>query len=273
MCIIAVISNKQQLLSEKMIRKCWDSNPDGAGFMYTDQEEPWKIVVRKGFMNLQDLLDAWKEYKLKPRTVGYTVIHFRIGTSGGKTASMTHPFITYNDDVDTTQAIAHNGIIDIPHDRAVRSDTAQFAEMIREMTRSVDWVQCDFTRRMVELFVGEWNKIVVLTGDRVDIMNEESGELDNMGRWWSNGGWRARKSRLKNVCDPRLWGKDDHVTDDVEDEDDDPRVIKPPAYAGDPPVHDKGEKWEWDSVWDCWVCTQGKREGAIAMPSGKYFGK
>ena len=307
MCILAVIKHNQPLLSEKMLRKCWNLNPDGAGVMYTDQSDPSRIVVRKGFMEYKDLLDFWRGYRNEhdnTREHGFTVIHFRIGTSGGKRPEMTHPFVLYNDEMDTTQAIAHNGII---HGlgRADASDTAVFAERIRQTTKSVEWVDCLFTRMMVEEYIGSYNKLVVLTGDKVTIFNPESGELDpRTGIWWSNAGWRSRDP---GVCDPRKWANRSSASTMIRHAwslDDEPFTPPKPAGkpaevmsegtitieegeeanyynatkhaplkidVGTPPHHRPGETWRYHMKWECWICTHGQRKGAIALPRQEYI--
>ena len=305
MCIIAVISHKQPLLSERMLKKCWNLNPDGAGVMYTDQTNPSKIHVHKGFMDYKSLAKFWKGYRAThddTRTSGFTVIHFRIGTSGGKTPAMTHPFILYNDNEDTTQALAHNGMIQI-QTRVDASDTAVFCEKIRDFTKSVEWVDCDFTRLMVEEFIGDYNKLVVLTGDKCHIFNPQSGDIDpRTGIWWSNAGWRSRDP---GTCDPRQWrtnkpykGVDDWedyylappvtkavppkpaqvmdgtLTDVDEDCEDYYDAIKHTAMAfkvGTPPLHRPNEVWRFHMKWECWICTEGERKGAIAMPHEEYI--
>jgi len=101
------------------LHDAWNSNKDGAGFMFRADN---KIRIRKGFMQLHALVEALKaegfvedNVLTKEREIA---LHFRIATSGGVCAERTHPFpITkyYNiqertaHDVDS--AIMHNGVI------------------------------------------------------------------------------------------------------------------------------------------------------------------
>ena len=91
MCVIIVGS----FLPEKLLRKAWDANPDGAGFWTNGK-------VYKGFMNFSDFLACYRKTK-KGRD---TVAHFRIATHGPVTPENCHPF--YHGET----VLFHNGIVD-----------------------------------------------------------------------------------------------------------------------------------------------------------------
>lgn len=116
MCIIAIKSKKQELQKKEILKTCWQHNPDGAGYMFTNNN---KVVIKKGFMTFDEfynsLLNDYNKYNLINNNL---VLHFRIGTSGGINKEKTHPFpLTNNiDELNKTEltskiGIAHNGVI------------------------------------------------------------------------------------------------------------------------------------------------------------------
>lgn len=192
MCI--AILNKSNQLSRKTLKNCWDSNDDGAGFMY----------VRDGVLNV------FKQPNTSPADfdslyVAYAtafkhrdkhtpmVLHFRIATHG-MTPEFLHPFL-----VTDTLGFVHNGIINGlgTHDY---SDTAFLRDMLRElpepMTGNVQGlVGTQIMLTMLHKFIGAGNKLIFLdnTGD-FEIVNEEAGMWDD-GNWFSNSSYKERGVR------------------------------------------------------------------------------
>lgn len=93
------------------IEECFYMNPDGAGLMYPDGG---LVQIRKGFMDLDTYLAAIADV---PEDVPL-VLHMRIGTGGGNTPGLTHPFPVV-DSLDMIRAtnssvplaVAHNGVL------------------------------------------------------------------------------------------------------------------------------------------------------------------
>lgn len=110
MCVILSCESGKRP-TKRLLESCWDSNPDGAGFMYP---ENGMVHGFKGFMDLESLADALASV---PEDVPLCV-HFRIGTSGGHDGRVTHPY-PVTDDLDMLHAaewesphgIAHNGVL------------------------------------------------------------------------------------------------------------------------------------------------------------------
>ena len=117
MCIIIAKEKNGRLPKEEELKRSFEYNSDGAGFMYVDNGE---VVVDKGYMtwnsfigHYEKLLKRYNNFKDKS-----LVIHCRIGTSGKNTPGNTHPYpISDNAKVlrkkhfRTDIAMAHNGII------------------------------------------------------------------------------------------------------------------------------------------------------------------
>lgn len=94
-----------------IIEECFYANPDGAGLMYPDGG---LVQIRKGFMDLDTYLDAIADV---PEDVPL-VLHMRIGTGGGNTPGLTHPFpvcdgldFMHATDIRIPLAVAHNGVL------------------------------------------------------------------------------------------------------------------------------------------------------------------
>lgn len=130
MCIIAISEKGVRQPNENEIRTMFRRNPDGAGYMYI---EDGRVVIKKGFMHLGDLLDSLKEDAFTEDDV--VVYHFRISTQAGVQDTMTQPFPWSPELWDMkilwlscSLGICHNGIIRLTTNRFDReySDTARF---------------------------------------------------------------------------------------------------------------------------------------------------
>ena len=114
MCVIAFSPKGTDIPSEQQIRQMWNHNPDGAGYAYVNKKG--KVVYKKGFMSLKELL---AEFEVPERFKNTNfAIHFRIGTSGKNDQATCHPFPVSNcfGDLRKTSGEAdsvlfHNGIL------------------------------------------------------------------------------------------------------------------------------------------------------------------
>lgn len=129
MCVIAVKPSGVDIPKEQRIKEMWDTNKDGAGFMYRDADG--NVVISKGYMTYEDfdraLLELSEKHDVKDIPM---ILHFRITTHGGTSAENTHPFpVTSNVkalqalDVKAKLGVAHNGIISSVKDEKTLSDT------------------------------------------------------------------------------------------------------------------------------------------------------
>ena len=114
MCVIAFSPKGIDIPDEDTLRQMWASNPDGAGYAYTDKNG--RVSFSKGFMSLEELLDDLKDPS-KFKNTNFA-IHFRIGTSGKNDAKTCHPFPVSDNFYDLTQTkgtadavLFHNGIL------------------------------------------------------------------------------------------------------------------------------------------------------------------
>lgn len=130
MCIIAV-KEKGYKLNKEYVENCFLYNPDGAGFMFVDNN---KVHIEKGFFDvdkyIERLEEIWESKKLEEKNL---VMHFRISTSGGISKETCHPFPISNKlnklrktEINCGSGIVHNGIIGKYATEKKMSDTQRF---------------------------------------------------------------------------------------------------------------------------------------------------
>lgn len=130
MCVIAAKPAGVAMPTTDTLIDMWYANPDGAGFMYADKGV---VHIRKGFMELDDFLDAIDALSNKYELVKLPlVMHFRITTHGGTKPENCHPFpitdslgVLKKLDSRAKVGVAHNGIIPITPRKDI-SDTMEY---------------------------------------------------------------------------------------------------------------------------------------------------
>lgn len=136
MCVIAIKKRGVEFPKDDSISAMWDTNSDGAGFMYAHKD---KVIIEKGFMKLSDFQNAIKKVSkaIKKDGVNMTdipmVLHFRITTHGGTSPQLTHPFPISSQerhlkalDLTCDLGLVHNGIISSITTQVGLSDTATY---------------------------------------------------------------------------------------------------------------------------------------------------
>lgn len=119
MCVIVYKPVGKKLPNLDILEKCFNKNPDGAGFMLPVNN---KVVIHKGFMTFndfkKDIERTLKRNHVKDVTKLPIVLHFRISTQGGKQAGLCHPYPMCRDyakmrqlECESNIALCHNGII------------------------------------------------------------------------------------------------------------------------------------------------------------------
>lgn len=83
MCLLALAYKRK--ITREGGENAFRANPDGAGV-------GWRIESRthivKGFITSRDFLSFYDEFDVVPH-----IVHFRLGTSGGRCPELTHPFV------------------------------------------------------------------------------------------------------------------------------------------------------------------------------------
>ena len=177
MCI-AIMKSESKKINKATLQRCYNANPDGAGFMYAEDK---KLTVKKGYFTFKDF---YKEYK--PHENKQVLLHFRIKTHGPIDKKNCHPFLVNNG-----LGFIHNGIISGYGDNK-ESDTIAFNNAILKKLVAKHGNNSLFDDPMVELIenVIGYSKLVFL--DRhgnYKIMNEDKGEWKD-GIWYSNSSWK-----------------------------------------------------------------------------------
>ncbi len=137
MCIVIIKPSDKKMPKRKVLKNCWDNNPDGAGFMFLNKDK--KVIISKGYMVFEDLISGIESYKLDKTAC--IVFHFRIATAGSIKPANCHPFPNSNkvEDLQALSAvsdygIAHNGILDYPDDEM--NDMSDTMTFIRDILHS-----------------------------------------------------------------------------------------------------------------------------------------
>ena len=135
MCVIVYKPKNQKLPDKTILKNCWENNDDGAGYMFTKNNQ---VYFKKGFISFKkfykSLIHDYKSNNLESKNL---VLHFRIGTSGGINKEKTHPFIISDNEDRLNQlsgycksAVVHNGIFsDYVYDNKELSDTQNFIKL------------------------------------------------------------------------------------------------------------------------------------------------
>lgn len=172
MCIIAYKPEGVEFPKDEYLSNSWNSNNDGAGFMYLDGD---KVVIQKGYMKFDEFMEAVN----KKKTDGPMVLHFRTATHGGVRPELTHPFpvSSSNEDlmslyIESKMGIVHNGVFRIPIEKGL-SDSQQFIK---------DFIAPDIVkknlanptiRRLIAEAIGS-SKLLIL----------KAGEIFKFGSYW-----------------------------------------------------------------------------------------
>lgn len=179
---IAIAKPAGMAITKKILKQCFDNNPDGAGFCI---EIDGKLVINKGYFTFEDFYDAYLPYEeLK------ALIHFRIRTHGQTDAENCHPFF-----ITDNVAFIHNGIIsDVPHHND-KSDTRMFKEqyllpIVQNYGQQA--LTSPIISRLIEKFIGGSKFVFMIKGQEdFTIYNKSMGNLSKEQIWFSNYSWQV----------------------------------------------------------------------------------
>ena len=170
MCVAIYKPKKTNLPSLEILKQCWDSNPDGAGFALRTERE-YSIEIHKGYMTWKQFVTAYEKYHLADFT-GDLLLHFRIATHGGISPGLTHPFSLTKDvkllkhtNVRTNYALIHNGMLPIESENDI-SDTMEFCRRLAPLYQNIP-----AALELIQGMAGN-NKIAVMTRDKVHLFGE-----------------------------------------------------------------------------------------------------
>lgn len=189
MCIICFKDSGNDMPSRETLRTCFQTNSDGAGFMFARNGA---VHIAKGFMKFKHLYRAIKAHDFKKDEK--VIIHFRWATHGATSAAQTHPFPVSVREEDlrrvstaTHLALAHNGIFPLAADRDL-SDTMvfirdYFAEFQNHLHDTV-------IREVIEDFCASSKVITLDAAGNVDFFGSKAWHEDKeTGCKFSNNGY------------------------------------------------------------------------------------
>ena len=182
MCV-AIFKPKEEQISKEILKRCWESNPHGAGFMYA---KDGRIKVAKELTSFKKFLRVFREHENSAKGCD-VVIHFRIMTHGVLDYRNTHPHRVNNE-----TWLVHNGIIDDHcYKNAKLSDTVKFCKMLGGLPR--DFMNNPATVNLIGGYSDTDKMIMLNTRGESRIVNEELGIWDQ-GIWYSNQSYEKPKA-------------------------------------------------------------------------------
>lgn len=197
MCVIAVSKKGIKQPTEAELKKMWDTNSHGGGYMVSRNG---KVEIHKGFMQWDDFIRSVHSEHFTDRDS--VVYHFRISTQGGINSEMCHPFPLSNNlehmkvlDVLCNVGIAHNGIIPITTTAKETefSDTALFiTQYLTLLIRSEKDIKNEYIRSMIGELIGH-SKLAIM---------DKNGEIYTIGKFYNHNG--ILLSNENHLID---WGK------------------------------------------------------------------
>ena len=184
MCVIAA-KPKNTVIPRETLQRCFDGNPDGAGFVVARNNQ---IIASKGYFKFDDFYTAFQPYEKD-----VAVIHFRIKTHGNKNAEMCHPFEV----LPNRLWVAHNGIIDIStKNDPSKSDTWHFVDLVLqpELNKDPAAVSRPSFQYLLGSTIGHSKLAFLNNRGAITIINKDKGEMDG-DVWYSNGSYKAPRNR------------------------------------------------------------------------------
>lgn len=192
MCIIFIKNKSASWPTDEEIDTCWSINHDGAGFAWWRPGDD-KVSYVRGLMDKPTMLGAFKKLKDMLPKESVVIGHFRIGTSGKISPSMTHPFPVSGKDTfgnlagKASHVFAHNGIFSkMPHHKKM-SDTAQYVHYVLGQLPLDDIGLVQYL--MDETVSG--GRTVLLYSDGSYLKSGYWQDDKGSGLIWSNGGYKG----------------------------------------------------------------------------------
>ena len=194
MCVIAIKKPGINVPDDQNIKDMWETNSDGAGFMYAFKN---KVFIEKGFMKLDDLMNAMKHLSKRLKVDNLElkdipiVYHFRIKTHGANNPANTHPFpISSKEqhlkalDLTCDLGMVHNGIISSAQPFGDMSDTASYiANVLTPLAMlDLDFYKKTYGKTLMENTIG-YSKLAFLDKDgNIETVGDfKNGTKNNTG--------------------------------------------------------------------------------------------
>lgn len=200
MCIIVSKALGVEFPSKKILKRCFNNNPDGAGYMF---QADGKVYIRKGFMTWKAF---WEDLNSTRKIAGDEapyVMHFRISTQAGVNAQCTHPY-PLSDDMNelkklstiTDIGIAHNGVIYLTSASWEKTfnDTMKFITDYASLIITDKKYYKDSNKmKLIDRLIGN-SRLAILDGTGHIEYIGDGWNADEKGVQYSNTTWKTEKS-------------------------------------------------------------------------------
>ena len=222
MCIIAYKPLNVAFPEEYILKNCFDNNDDGAGFMYTHNNE---VHIHKGYETFEKFMAALNKARAITGDKVPYVMHFRIATQGYE-RTMTHPFPLSSKMENLKRlrckcniGVAHNGILDITSDGAkTYSDTMKFiTDYLSNIIQSYDWYKNKRTKKLIEHLIDGSRLAILDAHSHCELMGK--GWEEDKGIYYSNHTWAYKRfsAGFSGEWNRAWWDYDDYYDDLVWD--------------------------------------------------------
>jgi predicted glutamine amidotransferase len=219
MCI--AIMNKSSLLTFETIENSFENNSDGASITYIKNNQ-FHIHKEMKLSKVKDFYNIYSE--ARKITESPIMLHFRIGTSGGKNVENLHPF-----HVNKELVLCHNGIIDTPILDKSYNDSYHFAKFCRSLKKHNNLINNQSIEFLtLEKLISASNKVIFFhRNGKYAILNEDKGHYDKHENWFSNytyescnyydiGGVKSYKTSLNNKSYSSYYSDSEEWIDNYE---------------------------------------------------------
>lgn len=187
MCLIAVVpvASDRQKVSNKWLEDVFVTNPDGFGFMYT---ENGKAIAARSVGKLKEFRKTWRW--MESNVEGEFACHLRMRTHGTKGVENAHPYPVDTEDFDNASAyLMHNGVLRTGNEGdRTKSDTwhyiSRYLRGVNAAAGELLWGEPSFLRLLGEA-IGNNRFVVLGPKGTMHIVNREQGLTWN-GMWLSN---------------------------------------------------------------------------------------
>ena len=223
MCIAIAQPKGTGTLTIEELEKGWDTNPDGGGYAYINDDNEIEAVYS---MDKDAFILQYLESHATFGASSPFMVHMRIATHGSVSLSNCHPFKVELDG-DGDMMFMHNGIIDNMEEDIKGTDLTDTEGLALFVLSDMHdgWLDNPHMVDFIETFI-DYSKLVFLTTSpeldkQLYILNDSNGVWSENGIWYSNYScFQYKKAKTKKVYSEynaygRGWGygdDDDYAT-------------------------------------------------------------
>lgn len=197
MCIIVYKPNNTPMPDYSILMNCFDSNPDGAGYMYQDHNSN-KVIINKGFMNFDSFIAAIENLSNNiDITAINLVMHFRYATQGSINPANCHPFpITakvkqlQQTNITANTAIVHNGVIPFCSNYNSKNKLSDTQIFIRDYLSKMDNSTLFNPAVLALIKESTGSKFAIMDNNRIELIGDF---IEDQGIYYSNDTYKLSR--------------------------------------------------------------------------------